>query len=78
MAVASPSTPVKVDDALTLPLQVTAGATLPAVVQAALRVSAKLGCRVQFTWDGLEITLGTSDTFQGVQRRVQKLRKAEA
>lgn len=63
---------VRVHEALHLELSVQTGATLPAAITAALGIARKLGCVVSFTWGKVPVTVSSEDTYQGVQRRVQR------
>lgn len=64
----------KVTEALSIAANVQAGAALPQVVQAAISVARKLQCQVTFTWEKHPVVVGPDDTYQGVQRRVQRAR----
>ncbi len=58
---------------IALDLHAGAGAGLPQVIQGALNVAHACRCGVTFTWLGKLVCVYTSDTYQGVQRKVQRL-----
>ena len=66
---------VKTENAVAITLSVTAGAKLPQVVAAALKIARHNTCDVLFTWERQQILLSASDTYQGAQRKIQQLVK---
>jgi hypothetical protein len=63
---------VKVDAALTLQAEVAPTAKLPQAIAAALTIARANRCNVAFTWLQVEVLVSAADTYQGVQRRVQR------
>lgn len=64
-------------EAVTLLVSVQTGATLPKVIEAMIRIARKNECLVSSTWNNtLPLVVSPDDTYQGVQRRVQKMRAA--
>lgn len=69
---------VKDTEALSLQAVGHDSATLSQIIKAALTVARKNQCCVRSTWNDLTIDVTPEDTYQGVQRRVNELRKPAA
>lgn len=66
---------VGTDRALVLQAEVAEGAKLPQVIAAALSIARRNLCQVRFRWEKHDIVVNSGQTYQSVQRDVQRLLK---